>query len=250
MGQKTHPKGFRLITTQNHLSQWYSNKLIYPSLIEEDSFIREKINSTFKNYLSISKIEINRINQNLEDQEYVNITLHALFPRAKEMYRKVANYFLENFDKSNPKTASLLNNNKGTLKRFTSLLLKSNIRNIIRSLQIKNKKNYHISINFIKNPFEDATLIAKYIAEQLEKRTPFRRAVKQTIKKVQRTEMKGIKVELSGRLNGIEMARSEWKREGRVPLHTLRAKIDYTHERAETIYGTIGIKVWLFSGEI
>jgi len=250
MGQKTHPKGFRLITTQNHLSQWYSNKLIYPSLIEEDSFIREKINTTFKNYLSISKIEINRINQNLGNEEYVNITLYALFPRAKEMYRKVANYFLENFDKSNPKTTSILNNNKGTLKRFTSLLLKSNIRNIIRSLQLKNNKNYHISINFIKNPFEDATLIAKYIAEQLEKRTPFRRAVKQTIKKVQRTEMKGIKVELSGRLNGIEMARSEWKREGRVPLHTLKAKIDYTHERAETIYGTIGIKVWLFSGEI
>jgi len=250
MGQKTHPKGFRLITTQSHLSQWYSNKLIYPSLIEEDSFIREKINTTFENYLSISKIEINRINQNLENQEYVNITLHALFPRAKEMYRKVANYFTENFDKSNPKTTSILNNNKGSLKRFTSLLLKSNIRNIIRSLQLKTNKNYHISINFIKNPFEDATLIAKYIAEQLEKRTPFRRAVKQTIKKVQRTEMKGIKVELSGRLNGIEMARSEWKRDGRVPLHTLRAKIDYTHERAETIYGTIGIKVWLFSGEI
>jgi len=250
MGQKTHPKGFRLITTQSHLSQWYSNKLIYPSLLEEDSFIREKINTTFENYLSISKIEINRINQNLENQEYVNITLHALFPRAKEMYRKVANYFTENFDKSNPKTTSILNNNKGSLKRFTSLLLKSNIRNIIRSLQLKTNKNYHISINFIKNPFEDATLIAKYIAEQLEKRTPFRRAVKQTIKKVQRTEMKGIKVELSGRLNGIEMARSEWKRDGRVPLHTLRAKIDYTHERAETIYGTIGIKVWLFSGEI
>ena len=97
MGQKTHPKGFRLITTQNHLSQWYSNKLIYPALIEEDSFIREKINDSFKNYLSISKIEINRINQNLGNEEYVNITLHALFPRAKEMYRKVANYFLENF---------------------------------------------------------------------------------------------------------------------------------------------------------
>jgi len=250
MGQKTHPKGFRLITTEKHLSQWYGNKLSYSNLIEEDFLIREKINKTFSEYLSISKIEINRINQNLENQEYVNITLHALFPRAKEMYRKVAKYFVDNVENSNPKTLSILNNNKGTLKRFTSLLLKRNIRNIIRFLQLKTNKNYHISVNFIKNPFEDATLIAKYIAEQLEKRTPFRRAVKQTIKKVQRTEMKGVKVEVSGRLNGIEMARSEWKRDGRVPLHTLRAKIDYTHQRAETIYGTIGIKVWLFSGEI
>lgn len=250
MGQKTHPKGFRLITTQKHLSEWYGNKLIYPSLIEEDFDIRQKINTSFSEFLSISKVEINRINQNLENKEYVNVTIHALFPRAKEMYRKVAKYFSENIENSNPKTLAILNNNKGTLKRFTSLLLKRNIRNVIRFLQVKNGKNYHISINFIKNPFEDATLIAKYIAEQLEKRTPFRRAVKQTIKKVQRTEMKGIKVQVSGRLNGIEIARSEWKRDGRVPLHTLRAKIDYTHQRAETIYGVIGIKVWLFSGEI
>ncbi len=129
------------------------------------------------------------------------------------------------------------------------MLLKRNIRNIIRFFQIKTKKDYSISIKFIKNPFEDALLIAKYIGEQLEKRIPFRRAIKQTIKKVQRSSMKGIKIQVSGRLNGVEMARSEWKRDGRVPLHTLRAKIDYTHHRAETIYGTIGIKVWLFSGE-
>jgi len=250
MGQKTHPKGFRLITTQKHLSQWYADKLVYPSLIEEDFFIREKITTSFAEFLSIAKIEINRINQNINEKEYVNITIHALFPRAKDMYRKVAKYFTNSVEESNSKSLSLLNNNKGSLKRFTSLLLKRNIRNIIRFLQLKTNKNYHISINFIKNPFEDATLIAKYIAEQLEKRTPFRRAVKQTIKKVQRTEMKGIKVEVSGRLNGIEMARSEWKRDGKVPLHTLRAKIDYTHQRAETIYGTIGIKVWLFAGEI
>ena len=248
MGQKTHPKGFRLVTTQKHLSQWYSNKLVYPDLIKEDFYIRESISKNFGDYLSISKIDINRINQNLENREYVSININALFPRAKEMYRKVAKYFIDNTENSNAKTLALLNNNKGTLKRFTSLLLKRNIRNTIRSLQIKTNKIYHISINFIKNPFEDAVLIAKYIAEQLEKRTPFRRAVKQTIKKVQRTEMKGVKVQVSGRLNGIEMARSEWKRDGRVPLHTLRAKIDYTHQRAETIYGTIGIKVWLFSG--
>jgi small subunit ribosomal protein S3 len=165
------------------------------------------------------------------------------------MYRKVSKYFTENIENSNPKTLSIINNSKGNLKRFTSLLLKRNIRNLIRFLQIKTGKNYYISINFIKNPFEDATLIAKFIADQLEKRVPFRRAVKLTIKKVQRTEMKGIKIQVSGRLNGVEIARSEWKRDGRVPLHTLRAKIDYIHQPAATIYGIIGIKVWLFSGE-
>ena len=247
MGQKTHPKGFRLITTEKHLSNWYSKKNLYPSLIEEDFLIRSKVEEFFNEFLSISKIEITRITQQDENQkEYVNITINALFPRAKEMYRKIPKYFLEKIEKPTQKAITILNNSKGSLKRFTSLLLKQTIRNLIRFLQIKTKKNYSIGIKFIKNPFEDATLIAKFIADQLEKRIPFRRAVKQTIKKVQLTTMKGIKVQVSGRLNGIDIARSEWKRDGKVPLHTLKAKIDYTHQRAETVYGVIGIKVWLF----
>jgi len=140
VGQKTHPKGFRLITTQNHLSEWYGNKLIYPKLIEEDFFIREKITNDFQNFLSIAKIQINRINQSESNKEYVNITISALFPRAKDMYRKVAKYFTENTDNPSSKTISLLNNNKGTLKKFTSLLLKRNIRSVIRSLQNKTQK--------------------------------------------------------------------------------------------------------------
>lgn len=246
MGQKTHPKGFRLVTTQKHSSEWYSNKSKYPTLIEEDFFIREKVTEVFEEFLSISKIEINRINQDIENEEYVNITLHALYPRAKEMYRKIAKYFIETTENPDSKVVSLLNNPKGNLKRFTTLLLKRNIRNLIRLFQIKLKKNYYLNIKFIKSPFEDATLIAKFIAEQLEKRTPFRRAVKQTIKKAQLNGIKGIKVQVSGRLNGIEIARSEWKRDGSVPLHTLKANIDYSYTRAETTYGTIGIKVWLY----
>lgn len=248
MGQKTHPKGFRLVTTQSHLSQWYSNKKGYSTLIEEDFFIRSKVDEFFKDFLSLSKVEINRIKQEKTDKEYVNITIHSLFPRAKEMYRKVIKYFSENPETENSKAIAILNNSKGNLKRFTSLILKRIVRNLIRYLQVKTKKNYLIDIKFIKNPFEDAALIAKFVSEQLEKRTPFRRVVKQTIKKVQRSEMKGIKIEVSGRLNGIEIARSEWKRDGNVPLHTLKAKIDYVHQRAETIYGVIGIKVWLFAG--
>lgn len=246
MGQKTHPKGFRLVTTQKHLSQWYTKKFIYPSLIEEDFLIRTKVEEFFQEFLSISKIEISRIHQETNEKEYVNVTIHALFPRAKEMYKKVTKYFSETNDNGGQKTISILNNSKGNLKKFTSLLLKQNIRNIIRLLQIKTGKNYYIGIKFIKNPFEDATLIAKFIADQLEKRVPFRRAVKQAIKKVQLTSLKGIKVQVSGRLNGTDIARSEWKRDGKIPLHTLKATIDYTHQRAETIYGVIGIKVWLF----
>jgi small subunit ribosomal protein S3 len=249
MGQKTHPKAFRLVTTQKHLSKWYTNKFLYPELVEEDFFIREQINKIFGEFLVLSKTEIERIHQEAPKKEYVHITIHALFPRAKEMYRKVSKYFIDNIENPSTKAVSLINNSKGNLKKFTSLLLKRNIRNTIRFFQIKTNKDYSISIKFIKNPFEDAVLIAKYIGEQLEKRTPFRRAIKQTIKKVQRSSMKGVKIQVSGRLNGAEIARSEWKRDGRVPLHTLRAKIDYTHHRAETIYGVIGIKVWLFSGE-
>lgn len=253
MGQKTHPKGFRLVTTQKHLSQWYTNKFNYPTLIEEDYFVRSKIEECFKDSLSLSKIEINRITQEDKTKEYINIQIHALFPRAKEMSRKITKYFTSNASETKEvnetsKSIGVLTNSKENLKGFTSFLLKRNVRNLIRFLQVKTKKNYYITIKFIKNPFEDAVLIAKFIADQLEKRTPFRRAVKQTIKKVQRTYLKGVKVEVSGRLNGIDIARSEWKRDGKIPLHTLKAQIDYTHQIAQTIYGVIGIKVWLFAG--
>jgi small subunit ribosomal protein S3 len=247
VGQKTHPKAFRLVTTQKHLSDWYANKHSYSKLIEEDYFIREKTNAYFKEFLTVSNIEIHR--QGEGNKEYVQIVINSLFPRSKEISRKVSKYFTEQIDNLSPKMLSILNNLKGSLKPFTLLLLRSNSRNLVRFLQRKTQKDYSIEIKFIKNRFEDATLIAKYIGEQLEKRIPFRRAIKQTIKKVQRTTMKGIKIQVSGRLNGVEIARSEWKRDGRVPLHTLRAKIDYVHERADTIYGVIGIKVWLFIGE-
>jgi small subunit ribosomal protein S3 len=109
-----------------------------------------------------------------------------------------------------------------------------------------------IRINVIEVPRvdADATLIAEYIAQQLERRVSFRRVVRQAIQRAQRAEVKGIKVQVSGRLNGAEIARTEWIREGRVPLHTLRADIDYSYRTAQTIYGILGIKVWVFKGEI
>ena len=96
----------------------------------------------------------------------------------------------------------------------------------------------------------DATLIAEYIAQQLERRVSFRRVVRQAIQRAQRAGVEGIKVQVGGRLNGAEIARTEWTREGRVPLHTLRADIDYSYRTASTIYGILGVKVWIFKGEI
>ena len=107
-----------------------------------------------------------------------------------------------------------------------------------------------VSINEIDRPDLDARLVAEAIASQLEKRVMFRRAMKRAVQNSMRAGAKGIKVEVSGRLGGAEIARTEWYREGRVPLHTLRADIDYSTMRAETTYGTIGVKVWVFRGEI
>ena len=109
-----------------------------------------------------------------------------------------------------------------------------------------------IRINVIEVPRvdADAALIAEYITQQLERRVSFRRVVRQAIQRAQRAEVEGIKIQVSGRLNGAEIARTEWVREGRVPLHTLRADIDYSYKTALTIYGILGVKVWVFKGEI
>lgn len=107
-----------------------------------------------------------------------------------------------------------------------------------------------VSIQEISQPDLDARLVAEGIASQLERRVMFRRAMKRAVQNTMRAGAGGIKVELSGRLGGAEIARTEWYREGRVPLHTLRADIDYATARAETTYGTIGVKVWIFRGEI
>lgn len=107
-----------------------------------------------------------------------------------------------------------------------------------------------VNIQEITQPDLDACLVAVGIANQLERRVMFRRAMKRAVQNSMRSGAQGIKVELSGRLGGAEIARTEWYREGRVPLHTLRADIDYAEVRAETTYGTIGVKVWIFRGEI
>jgi small subunit ribosomal protein S3 len=110
-------------------------------------------------------------------------------------------------------------------------------------------RNVALYVTKTQQPEMDAICIAENIAEQLEKRTPFRRTMRQAIMRARKAGAEGIKVQISGRLNGAEIARHEWAREGRVPLHTLRADIDYATARAQTLYGILGIKVWVCKGE-
>jgi small subunit ribosomal protein S3 len=116
--------------------------------------------------------------------------------------------------------------------------------------ELGNQRQIRINVVEVARVDADATLIAEYIAQQLEKRVSFRRVVRQAITRAQKAGIEGIKIQVSGRLNGAEIARTEWTREGRVPLHTLRADIDYAYCTALTIYGILGIKVWIFKGEI
>ena len=124
------------------------------------------------------------------------------------------------------------------------------IEQLKNDLQKKSKSELFLNIHEIKKPETNAQLIAENVAQQLERRVAFRRAMKKVMQTAQKFGVKGIRVGVSGRLGGAEMSRTEWYREGRVPLHTLRADIDYGFAEAHTTYGQIGCKVWLFKGEV
>ena len=124
------------------------------------------------------------------------------------------------------------------------------IENLKKAVQKIVKGPSKINIKEVKKPDLDAHILAEGVAQQLEKRVMYRRAMKRTVQSALRQSAKGVRVEVSGRLNGAEIARTEWYREGRVPLHTLRADIDYGTAEALTTYGIIGVKVWVFRGEI
>lgn len=116
--------------------------------------------------------------------------------------------------------------------------------------EIKTDRQIRVNVVEVDKVDAEAALIAEGIGQQLERRVSFRRVVRQAMQRAQRAGVKGIKVQVSGRLNGAEIARTEWTREGRVPLHTLRANIDYSYKTAQTTYGILGIKVWVFKGEV
>lgn len=246
MGQKTHPNGFRLVTNQKHLVSWYTSKRKYGKLSQEDNFIRTSVKQKLDDFLTISSIEILRKPLSIKENETSLVIVKALYPREKEIIKKTIKY-LANLNIPNPLTDLKIKENLSQffqyyLKRF----LKEKSINLVKNFFQKTGKIYSIRFNFIKNQFQDAMLIGKFISRHIENRTPFRRILKQVIKKIKVLNIEGIKIELSGRLNGIEIARSEWRREGKIPLHTLSTSIDYIHYTAKTIYGIIGIKVWLF----
>ena len=124
------------------------------------------------------------------------------------------------------------------------------IENLKKKIEKIVKSTTQINIKEVKKPDLDAKILAEGVAQQLEKRVMFRRAMKRTVQSALRQSAKGVRIEVSGRLNGAEIARTEWYREGRVPLHTLRADIDYGTAEALTTYGIIGVKVWVYRGEI
>jgi small subunit ribosomal protein S3 len=211
MGQKTHPLGFRLGITQEHKSKWYANFNQYANILQEDDKIRTYIAKIAK-INSISNIQINR--NGLNDQIQLNI--------------------------ETGKPGVLVGNVGADLEN-----LLTNIKKILPT-----SRQLTINIFEVEKVDLNAALLADLVAEQLEKRIAFRRAIRDTLQRAQKQNVKGIKIQVSGRLNGAEIARSEWIREGRVPLQTLRADIDYTTREANTIYGVLGIKVWLFKSEI
>jgi small subunit ribosomal protein S3 len=211
VGQKTHPLGFRLGITQEHRSTWYANFNQYANLLKEDDKIRTYLSKLTKT-ASISNIQINR--NGLSDQIQLNI------------------------ETGRP----------GALVGENGLGIETLLKNIKTFLP----SNRQLTINIIEveKVNLNASLIADLVVKQLEERIAFRRAIREALQSAQEDNVSGIKIQVSGRLNGAEIARSEWIREGRVPLQTLRADIDYSAKEANTIYGVLGIKVWLFKSEI
>jgi small subunit ribosomal protein S3 len=210
VGQKVHPVGFRLNITNKHKSVWFANNKQYPILLEQDSKIRSFITKNY-NSVGIANIQIERT-------------------------YKLQNIFL-----------------KISLAKPCALILKDGSGLRILTQELKKKlpsvDKIHIDIFEVLNPDTHATLLAQFIANKLMLRVAFKRAARKAIARAQASGINGIKVEISGRLNGAEIARSEWIKEGKMPLQTLRADIDYATAEAQTVYGILGVKVWLYKGE-
>lgn len=216
MGHKTHPLGFRLGIVQEERSLWYSGTNTYISLLKEDYKIREYIYQFLLlnkvGYSGITKLIIKRD----ETKKRIYIEIQSVVPG-----RIVG------------KSGAFLR----TLDQELSILLKN--RKVL------------INIVEIKKPYTEASILVDVLVKKLEERVSFRMCIREILKRYRtEDELKGIKVQIAGRLNGAEIARTEWVREGRVPLQTLRANIDYSYKTAQTTYGILGIKIWLFKNEI
>lgn len=220
MTHKVHPKAFRIKGMEDfNVRGFYGNKM--SQYLEEDFLIKDFLNNKFKD-ASIANIEIEH------SQNKVNIIIETARPgliigrggQGVELLKK-------EIDKK-------IQGRKALAGRATD----------------KSKREIRIDIKEIKNPWTSASLVAQMAAQQIEKRIPFRQVLKRNMERVmQNKEAKGIKMEVAGRLNGIEIARKEWLKQGRMPLQSIRADIDYAQTEAYCTYGTIGVKVWIYKGD-
>ena len=206
MGQKTHPKGFRLGVIEGWDSRWYAGRE-YAPMLHEDIRIRQFIKRRLY-HAGISKIEIERA------ANKAKVNIHTARPGIVI-----------------GKKGAEIDKLKSELNKLTS-------------------RDCFINIHEVRRPDIDAQLVAENVALQLERRVAFRRAMKEAVARAMRMGALGIRIQSSGRLGGAEIARREWYREGRVPLHTLRAEIQYGFAQAYTTYGVIGVKTWIFRGEV
>jgi len=210
MGQKVHPTGFRLGIATDWTSKWYADSDQFADFLAEDMEIREFLKKKLAQ-AGVSRIQISR------PAKSVAVTIHTARP-------------------------GIIIGKKGEdIER---------LRIEVASLVSAHINNVKISIEEIRKPELDAQLVAENIASQLERRVMFRRAMRRSVTNAMRIGAEGIKINVSGRLNGAEIARNEWYREGRVPLHTLRADVDYGFAEALTTYGILGVKVWIYKGEV
>ena len=206
MGQKIHPKLFRLGVIETWDSKWFA-KHDYPKLLHEDFRIKKFLKSRLY-HAGIAKIEIERA------ANKAKINIHTARP-------------------------GIIIGRKG-----------AEVDKLKAELEKSYSGQVYITVKEIKKPELDAQLVCENVATQLEKRVAFRRAMKRSVQSALRLGAQGIKIMVGGRLGGAEIARSEWYREGRVPLHTLRADIDYGFAEAHTTMGQIGIKTWIYKGEV
>nr|YP_010640371.1 ribosomal protein S3 [Saxifraga maxionggouensis]WBQ53268.1 ribosomal protein S3 [Saxifraga maxionggouensis] len=217
MGQKINPLGFRLGTTRSHDSLWFAQPKNYSEGLQEDQKIRDCINNYVqKNTKITSGVEgIARI-EIKKRIDLIQVIIYMGFPK---------------------------------------LLIEGRPR-IIEDLQVNVNKEFNyvnrklnIAITRITKPYGHPKILAEFIAGQLKNRVSFRKAMKKAIELTEQADTKGIQIQIAGRIDGKEIARVEWIREGRVPLQTIRAKIDYCSYKVRTIYGVLGIKIWIFADE-
>ena len=210
MGQKVNPVGIRLGITRDWTSRWFANTRNYPAYILQDWQVRDFLKKKLSE-ASVSRIHIERAARR------ANITINTARP-------------------------GVVIGKKGEdIER---------LRGEVAKMMGMGVQDVRLNISEIRKPELDAQLVAEGIAQQIERRVMFRRAMKRAVMNTMRSGALGVKVRVSGRLNGSEIARTEWSREGRIPLHTFRAEIDYGLAEARTTYGVIGVKVWVFKGEV